>query len=706
MKTKHLFLTTFLFTAAILSNSFAQDNTKVGLPEGAIARLGKGGIVAMRFSPDGTRLAIGTEIGAWVYDVNTGAGTILLPTELRHANNRAFGLSRVKEWQPAPVTFVNHLAFSPDNRILAVSESSNGIVQLWNIEPHRELSMLPLTTRRDSVSAIAFSQDGKTLITPNYFGDIIHWNTVSGSQSIHLDSYRPDLTLLEEDGKYGRHSGGALAFAQDGVTFVSGDPKDGKIRLWDAATGRQLAIFKAKTPFAKLSREEPEIQKGVNALAFSPDGKTVASGHDDNTVRLWNTVTNTERATLKGHTERINTVAFSPDSTLLASGGADDSIILWNVRERRKHATLTGHRDEIGGLTFSPVGRRLLASGSVDGTVRFWNANTGSELSTFATGHTAWIGGVAFSSDDTTLASVTGNGTVQIWDIKTGHELAAPPIARHDKNEATAFSSDATLFASHGADSTVRSRGNNTRTSWLPHGEIRLWNLRTGVELATLSQGAQALAFSPNNIILAASDRQETRLWDVRTGLEISRFNVRQFPGNAVVAFSPDGTMLATGGMRGETHLWRVNTGRKLATLTTTVNEFPKVLAFSPDNSTLAVGYVNNHIRLWDLKTEQERNTPLAAQQEIWVEILKFSPDGKTLLITTRDFKMPREIQLWDMETDQALPSIRTGHTVRIQTLKFSHDGKTFASGAADGTILLWDWGKIIAKRTTDNKGN
>ena len=703
---KYLCFTALLLHVVLLPISFAQDNTKVGLPDGAIARLGKGGIVAMRFSPDGARLAVGTEIGVWLYDVNTGAGTILLSRELRHANNRAFEPSRLKEWQPAPVTFVNHLAFSPDNRILAVSESSNGIVQLWNIETHHELSRLPLTTRRDSVSAMIFSQDGKTLITPNYFGDIIHWDTVTGSQRIHLDSYRPNLTLLEEDGKYGSHSGDALAFAQDGVTFVSGDPKDGKIRLWDAATGRQLAIFKAKTPFAKLSGEEPEIQKGVNALAFSPDGKTVASGHDDNTVRLWDTATNTERATLKGHTERINTVAFSPDSTLLASGSADDSIILWDVRKNRKHAILRGHRDEIGVLTFSPVGRTLLASGSVDGTVRFWDTDTGSEMSTFATGHTAWIGGVAFSADDTTLASVTGNGTVQIWDIKTGHELTAPPTAHHNKNEATAFSSDATLFASHGADSTVRSRGNNTCTSWLPHGKIRLWHLRTGVELATLSQKAKALAFSPNNIILAASDSKETRLWDARTGLEISRFNVRQFPMYAVVTFSPDSTILATGGMRGETHLWRVNTGRKLATLTATVNEFPKVLAFSPDNSTLAVGYVNNHIRLWDLKTNQARDTSLAAQQEIWAEILKFSPDGKTLLITTRDFKMPREIQLWDIETDQALPSIRTGHTVRIQTLKFSHDGKTLASSGADGTILLWDWDKIIAKQTPNNKGN
>ena len=278
-----------------------------------------------------------------------------------------------------------------------------------------------------------------------------------------MDSYRPDLTLLEENGKYGSHSVDVLAFAQDSVTFVSGDPKDGKIRSYGMQPRVANWLFSNRNPpFAKLSQEEPEIQKGVNALAFSPDGKTVASAHGDNTVRLWDPITSNETATLKGHKERINTLAFSPDSALLASGSADDSIILWDVRENRKHAILTGHRDEIRILTFSPVGRRLLASGSVDGTVRFWNANTGNELSTFATGHTAWIGDVAFSADDTTLASVTGNGTVQIWDIKTGRELTALPIVHHDRNEAAAFSSDATLFASHGADSIVRS----TRISW------------------------------------------------------------------------------------------------------------------------------------------------------------------------------------------------------------------------------------------------
>lgn len=440
------------------------------------------------------------------------------------------------------------------------------------------------------------------------------------------------------------HSLDVLAFAQDGKTFVSGDPKDGRIRLWDAVTGQQLAIFKAKSKFAGISRQEPEPQKGVNALAFSPNGKTVASGHDDNTVRLWDIASSAEIATLKGHKERINTLTFSPDGTTLASGSADNTIIFWDVVKKRKRTSLTGHRAGVRELTFTPDGQTL-ASGSMDGTIRFWDVNAEREMLTFATGHIGWIGGMAFSADNTMLATAAANGTVQIWDVKKGRELPSPAVAHYDMTEASAFSLDATLFASLGVDTIVRSRGNNTRTSSRAHAETRLWRLRVGVELPSLPQSSKALAFSPNNRILAASDTRETRLWDVETATELFRFNARQFFTDVVVKFSPDGTILVTGGMNGETHLWNVNTGRKLVTLKAAIRDYTKTIAFSADNTLLAVGYENNHIRLWDLTTNKEVNTPLTAQKKIWIEKLTFVPDGKTLLITTRDFKTPREIQ-------------------------------------------------------------
>ncbi|MCE2401673.1 WD40 repeat domain-containing protein [Candidatus Poribacteria bacterium] len=705
MKTKYLSFTTILLTAVLISISFGQDNTQVGLPEGAIARLGKGRVVVMRFSSDGKRLAVGTTIGVWLYDVGTGNAKALYPAHPRHVDNKMFKPSEPEEWQPYAISYVNHLAFSPDNRILATGESNNGVVQLWDLESGTELSTLPFTIAGDAALAITFSDDGKTLITPNKFGEIIHWDVATRSIKNYVDSYRPKLTMLEEDGKYGNHSYDEIAFAQDRKTFVSGDPRDGKMRLWDAATGQQLAIFKAKSKFAGISRQEPEPQKGVNALAFSSDGKTVASGHDDNTVRLWDITTRTEIATLKGHNQRINKLVFSPDGTVLASGSADKTILLWDVlQKKQKQVTFSGHRAGVSEVTFSHDGKTV-ASGSTDGTIRFWNANTGREMSIFATGHTGWIGDVAFSADNTMLATAASNGTVQIWNVETGQQLPSPSVAHHDTTEALAFSRDATLFASNGSDTTVRSRSGNTRTSWMPHKETRLWTLLAGEELHSFPQSSKALAFSPDNNILAASGTKETRLWDVKTATELSRLNARQFFTDVVVTFSRDGTILATGGINGETHLWDVNTGQKIVTLKAAIREYTKTIAFSPDNIILAVGYVNNHIRLWDLKTHKEINTPLTAQKKIWIKKLTFSPDGKTLLLITTDFKIPREIQLWDVKTGQQFPSIRTGHTLGIQTLVFSNDGKILASGDADGTVLLWDWDKIISK-AKENKGN
>ncbi len=697
----------FIISLIFISNTYitAQDNTQVGLPEGAITRLGKGRITVMRFSFDGAHLAVGTTIGVWLYDVKTGNAKALFPAKPRHADNKAFKPSDPEEWQPDAVAYVNHLAFSPDNSILAVGESKNGVVQLWDVVSGKELLTLPLTAESESVSAITFSEDGKTLITPNESGEIIHWDVPSGNMQTYINSYRPNLAFLEEDGKYSMHSFDALAFAQNSTTFVSGDPKDGKIRLWEADTGRQLSIFKAKSRFSGIWRQEPEPQKGVNALAFSSDGKTVASGHDDNTVRLWNTDSSTEIATLKGHSGRINTVIFSPDNTMLAScSSADKTILLWNVDKKRKQATLTGHRAGVRELTFSLDGKTL-TSASMDGTIRFWNANTGREMSIFATGHTGWIGSMAFSTDNTILATAASNRTVQIWNVETGQQLPSPSVVHHDTITALAFSQDAALFASNGADTTVRSRSGNTRASRKPHTETRLWALLAGEELHSFPQSSKALAFSPDNKILAASDTEETRLWNINTGTELFRLNARQFFTDVVVTFSSDGTILATGGMNGETHLWNVNTGQKLVTLKAAIRDYTKTIAFSPDNSLLAVGYVNNHIRLWDLKTNREVNTPLTAQRKIWIEKLDFSPDGKTLLIITTDFKIPKEIQLWDVQTGHQLTPILTGHTLGILTLAFSHDGKILASGDADGTVLLWDWEKIISK-ARENKGD
>ncbi len=700
MKTKNLLFIT-LILGGILPTVFAQDNTQVGLPEGAIARLGKGGINIMRFSPDGTRLAVGTDVGLWLYDVNTGNVKALFPAQpTRVSNQEIASVQRREEWDVQTVAQVDTLAFSPDNRLIASGGSENSVIRLWELATGNELLCIPLFTTADGVHAMTFSKDSKTLITPNQLNCIFHWDVTTGKLLTTLKGESTDNEPLE-DGYYGTHYRDLIAFTHDHRTFVSGDPDNGKIRLWDAVTGYQLSIFKAKSRFV-LSWKEWKPQKGVNTLAFSPDKKTVASAHHDNTVRLWSTTTSTELAVLKGHKESVEALAFSPDSRMLASGGSDNRILLWDVQKGQRQTILAEHKSSVRALAFSPVKKGVLASGSSDGTVRFWNTQTGQEQSFFATGHREGVKTVAFTADNTILASAASNGTVQIWNIEKGQELPPPAVANYDKTEASVFSKDATLFASHGADTTVRSIGKFTRTTSKPHKETHLWILPTGDKLLSLPQEANTLAFSPDNKILAATThKQGIRLWSIDSGLEMFRLKSSSSFGIKLM-FSPNGRFLAINGSASKPNVWNVTTQHEITP--PDINSFVDAFAFSPDSSLIAFKH-NKGIDLWSVTPTgmQVRKEIRPKKYSLGDEVLVFSPDGKTLL-DVKNKSWQDTIQLWDVDTGTDL-GILSGHSEEITMLVFSHDRKILASGSLDGTILLWDWEKIISK-AKENKGD
>ena len=280
-------------------------------------------------------------------------------------------------------------------------------------------------------------------------------------------------------------------------------------------------------------------QAGVSSVAFSPDGTMFASGSNDNTVRLWDTVMEMPIATLIGHTATARSVAFSPDGSILASGSYDNTVRLWDALTGDPIATLTGHTGGVEVVAFSPDGNTL-ASGSHDGTVRSWNPVTRQPIEIVADG-LGRVWSVAYSPDGNTLAIGLNNGSILLRDVSAAR---LPKFLEGHTGfvEGVAFSPDGSTLASGSYDSTVR-----------------LWDVATGQPIDTLaghSEPINSVAFSPDGRTLAsASDDSTVILWDAVTGEPIDTLTghtsfVRS------VAFSPDGSTLASGSGDGAVRLW------------------------------------------------------------------------------------------------------------------------------------------------------
>ena len=570
------------------------------------------GVLSMAFSPDGNTLASGSNdwtIKLW--DVRTG---------MERTTLKGHGAA------------VSSLAFSPDAKTLA-SAADDKTIRFWDVKAGNEGITIQFKRGlpdfcQENVNSLAFSPDGKTLASAGLaegfalrefeYGSIKLWDIKTGRETMAFqggDLYFEQAGIPVRRDTFGRPHEEicCLSFSPNGQTLASAS-KSGYIRIWHVQTGREETILKLWDKETHRDHTTFKPHDGpLHSVAFSPDGKTLASLAEDLTLKFWHIEIRQPPTKLRGHQNSVVSVAFSPDGKTLASASWDTTVKLWDVDTGLERKTFRGHTGRVVWVAFSPDGKTL-ASASTDRTIRVWDVETGFERAALE-GHTDYIGCVAFSPDGKTLASASRDGTIRIWD---------PRAAR----EETTFKKDLAFRSNFGDPSRLFvefSANGQTLVSGGYGDSVGVWNLRTGQSTmrigssvyVAVSPDGRSLAVSASRRILAASAARHITVYDLKTGRKRTDF----VGAGSRLVFSPDGNKLASLDSNrtcSAVLLWDITPGRLWTTLQAGSGQNGGTLtclAFSPDRKTLAAGDSKHAIYLWrtpDQQPELEKDLPQA----------------------------------------------------------------------------------------------
>jgi len=529
------------------------------------------------------------------------------------------------------------VAFSPDGKRI-ISGSRDNTIKVWDSATGAELMTL---RGHDGLSSIAFSPDGKRIISGSDDKTIKTWEAATGAELMTLRGHKGEVI--------------SAAFSPDGKRIVSGS-NDKTIKIWDAATGTELMTLRG--------------YDGIWPGAFDPDVKRIVSNGGDNTVKVWDVATGTELMTLRGHKEEVSSVAFSPDGRRFVSGSSDKTIKIWDAATSTELMTL--HDDNwVEDASFSPDGKRIISGGG-DNTIKVWDSATGAELMTLR-GHGDWVASVAFSPDGKRIASGSNDKTIKVWDAAIRGEVVTLSGHRDKRGNnhvfSVAFSPDGKRIVSGSLDRTVK-----------------LWDAVTGAEPMTLRGHdifVRDASFSPDGKrIVSAGGDNTVKVWDAGTGKELMTLHGHSYFVLSV-AFSPDGRRIISGSFDKTVKVWDVARGNELMTLRGHKSRV-QCVAISPDGKRIVSGSGDNTIKVWDAATGTELMT-LRGHSDT-VRSVAFRPDGKRIVSGSFD----ETVKVWDAANGEEVMTLR-GHSNRVQSAAFSPDGKRIVSGSLDGTVRLWD---------------
>ncbi len=756
-------LLTLLLSVQLFPISFAQDNNRWSLPDGAKARLGKGKIINMQLSPDGSRLAVASTIGVNIYDINTGEETVLLTKD---------------------TDLVGLLAISQDGSKLAYT-SGEKKCYIWNVENSKLL--FTFNTSETSYKSILFLSDGKTLVSRNWENTFSYWDITTGEL---LDTFSPKASQIKIKGRVWSRAVDGVVTNNNSLIYVIGN-HDGTISIQNGKTNQHIRTLVPKTnnalfykvgkkelvrgkveivqfpPDAKVKLvEKPHLLnirddgtpfpiqykmdqmrfspeqlskdpiKWVTNLKFSPDGKFLVSKCSYKTPRwdgtsgtggpteLWDIETGEQLAALPWWTD----VEFSSDSktlTVISDRGFDKGKChIWDLVDRHQIASF----ESISTVKYSGDGKKLFVrkGGSYDrtgkvkekGNYTIWDTVSHSEVAS----HIPSEGEMQvpaqhqmISHNGKVLVSMTVNGSVYVWDTSKETQSNEFKTGYIWEFTALAFTPDGKILASGGA------------------GNIHLWdtdNLAKRENNIKRKEGIDRITFDNNNILTAVNPISTVQ-YDVTTGQQIAaNANPINFGslGGPSVGFD-DGTTIIFSGLtyspkyrtlasidkkENKIEIWNTETRKKIGVLTGKAPHLAKgAMALTPKGDILATSDVfgrKYEVLLWDTDTDK-RIAALDLSKNYFdnlisrltqpnINALEFDNDGKMLAVGTEK----EEIQLWNATTKKQVRILKTKHEYAICKLAFSPDGSILASGDTWGEINLWE--TTTGKHITTYKGH